>query len=189
MPAVIARTGYTGEDGFELFVDNRRAAQSGTRCSAARRRGTRAVRPGGARRAAARSRHAAVRSRVDRGDHAAASRTGVGVKMANRLSSGKRRSRRRRRRRLPAHCGARARRPSSGARRLSRSGGTAPSSARSAAVRSRRRSGNNNIATALLDPRGRDPGTRLEVEIRGSRHPATSRSAAVLKRNSKLKEK
>ena len=25
MPAVIARTGYTGEDGFELFVDNQNA--------------------------------------------------------------------------------------------------------------------------------------------------------------------
>ncbi len=39
VPAVIARTGYTGEDGFELFVDGPDAAGFGTRCSRHRTEG------------------------------------------------------------------------------------------------------------------------------------------------------
>ena len=77
--AVIARTGYTGEDGFELLRPGRAAA--GVWDAAARREPrarARAVRARRARRAAARGRDAALRSRADRRDHAAPSRAGLG---------------------------------------------------------------------------------------------------------------
>ena len=73
--AIVARTGYTGEDGFELFVDGAQAPAIWSAlldAHARRRPGT--VRPGCARRAASRSRHAAVRSRADRRDHAGSGR-------------------------------------------------------------------------------------------------------------------
>ena len=80
VPAVIARTGYTGEDGFELFVDALDARRDLERAaSRAPRRRSRTVRARRARRAAARGRHAALRARADRGDHAGASRIEVGA--------------------------------------------------------------------------------------------------------------
>ena len=65
IPALVARTGYTGEDGFEVFVDDRRGpASCGTRCCAAGAPPRPAGRPGRARHAAARGRHAALRQRA-----------------------------------------------------------------------------------------------------------------------------
>ena len=67
VPALIARTGYTGEDGFELFVapgDAERLWQALTEAGAERRAGAvRAVLP---RHAAPGGGHAAVRARADR---------------------------------------------------------------------------------------------------------------------------
>ena len=58
-PAFIARTGYTGEDGFEIMVPAARAAAT---WDGARGRGRRALRPRRARHAAPRSRHEPVRT-------------------------------------------------------------------------------------------------------------------------------
>ena len=58
-PAIVARTGYTGEDGFEIFV----APADAPRAVAAHRRGRQAARPGAGR--ARRARHAAPRGADD----------------------------------------------------------------------------------------------------------------------------
>ena len=67
VPALIARTGYTGEDGFELFVaprDAERAVAGADRGGRRARAG--AVRPVLPRHPAPGGRHAAVRARADR---------------------------------------------------------------------------------------------------------------------------
>ncbi len=65
IPALVARTGYTGEDGFEVFVDTPAPASCGTRCvEAGRRRRHAAGRARRARHAPARGRDAAVRQRA-----------------------------------------------------------------------------------------------------------------------------
>ena len=63
---LVARTGYTGEDGFEIFcapADCRAAVGRASRRRGARRRATHPG-PGGPRYAAAQGRHAAVRQRA-----------------------------------------------------------------------------------------------------------------------------
>jgi aminomethyltransferase len=73
IPAWIARTGYTGEDGFEIMVGSSGRAV-GRVAGSRRRRGPGARRPGRPRHAAPRSRHAAVRSRARCGYQSARSR-------------------------------------------------------------------------------------------------------------------
>ena len=69
IPALVARTGYTGEDGFEVFVDwNRRSGDLGGPRGRRPRRRRRPVRARGTRHAPARGRHAALRQRA-RPDH------------------------------------------------------------------------------------------------------------------------
>ena len=119
---VIARTGYTGEDGFELFLPLGRRDRRVGRCCSPRTasRGLRTVRAGRARRAAARSRDAALRPRDDRGDHAAASRAWPGRSSStSRRSPARTRSKRSATRRLRAHRRAGHGRARPGARRLS----------------------------------------------------------------------
>ncbi len=76
--ATISRTGYTGEDGFEIFVPPNVADRCGRRCSnpGARSR-CRPVRPRRARHAAPRSGHASLRQRHRRVDHRARGRPGL----------------------------------------------------------------------------------------------------------------
>ena len=68
----IARTGYTGEDGFEIFcAADGRARAVGRAARGGRRRRRQAGRPGRARHAAPRGAAVALRQRPRRGDHAA----------------------------------------------------------------------------------------------------------------------
>ncbi len=70
VPALVARTGYTGEDGFEVFVAWDDGAGSLGRAAGRRRPGrARAGRAGGARHAAARGGDAALRQRARAGHH------------------------------------------------------------------------------------------------------------------------
>ncbi len=91
-PAFIARTGYTGEDGFEIMVPAARAAAT---WDGARGRGCGAVRPGRARHAAPRSRHEPVRT--GHGRVGVAARVGAGVDGRSRESARLRRQGRARR--------------------------------------------------------------------------------------------
>ena len=79
-PALISRTGYTGADGFELYVAADDRALVGTPCSRPAARWACALRPRRARHAAARGRAAALRSRARRHDVAARGRAGRFVK-------------------------------------------------------------------------------------------------------------
>ena len=75
VPAVIARTGYTGEDGFELFVDGDGAADVwNALLPRARAEGLEPCGLGARDVLRLEAGHAALRSRADRRDHAGASR-------------------------------------------------------------------------------------------------------------------
>ena len=69
----VARTGYTGEDGFEIMLP---ASEAGIGMAAAQRRRRALLRPGRARYAAAGSGHEPVRQRHGRADSSARVRTG-----------------------------------------------------------------------------------------------------------------
>ena len=64
-PCVVSRTGYTGEDGFEVMVPNAAGRHA---VGGVRREGGGAVRARGPRHAPARSRDAALRARAERDD-------------------------------------------------------------------------------------------------------------------------
>ena len=79
--AIISRTGYTGEDGFEVYADEKYAEQLWNKLLetgnyGAEERNT-SVRTGGAKHAASRIRDVALRSRNQRRNHAARSQFGL----------------------------------------------------------------------------------------------------------------
>ena len=182
IPALVARTGYTGEDGFEVFVDtgrDRGALGRAARGGPARRRAAGRARrprhaPAGGRDAAlrqrARPRHEPVRGRP---------RAGRQARQGRRLRRPRGRSRR-----SPATgrrggwSGSSSRAAGSRATAI-RSGRASGAPASSRAAPSRRRSG-VPIAMAYVAPGDAEPGTVVDVEIRDARVAGTGRRAAVL---------
>ncbi len=128
---------------------------------------TRAVRTRRARRVAARSRDAALRSRARRRHHALASRPRLGGEIWQAVVRGQGRARSAARcRRLYAHRRIHARRPrAAAAHGLSR--------LRKNALVGEVRSGAVGIGTALVDPSVAKAGSQIEIEIRDKRWPAT----------------
>ncbi len=174
VPAVIARTGYTGEDGFELFVDGERAPELWH--ALLRDHAAEGLEPCGL---GARDVLRLEAGMPLYGHELTEAITPVqaGLNWALKLNKpefiGKAA--------LAASSSATTTRASSGsswaaARRRAkaiRSCSTAARSERFAAGRSRRRSEIKNVATALVANEAATVGTRLGVEIRGTTHEAT----------------
>ncbi|HKU81647.1 MAG TPA: glycine cleavage system aminomethyltransferase GcvT [Candidatus Tumulicola sp.] len=183
VPATIARTGYTGEDGFELFVDDERAPQIWRALLEARageglepcglgardvlrleagmplygHELTEEITPVQA------GQSWAVKLNKDfAGRDALAAQVEAGdyPRIAGLVMDG----------RAPAREGYAVWFEGRRAGEI-RSGSPAPSL------------GNKNVATALLAAQAAEPGTRLEVEIRGSKHAATVVSLPFYKRS------
>ena len=186
-PVLVARTGYTGEDGFELYVAPDAAARAlgraRSRPAAAR---ARARGPREPRHAAPRGGHAAVRPRA-RPRHLAR----AGGPRPRRRTSTRRRLRRPRRpsRRGPAGCRAcssawspRASAPRGPATPVYAGATTATRrSASSRAARCRRRSA-IPIAMAYVDAAVAAPGTRARRRRARHAHPAHRHRPALLQR-------
>ena len=179
VPAVIARTGYTGEDGFELFVDGERCPEIwNALLRDHRRRRTRTVRTRRARRAAPRGRHAALRTRADRDDHAGSSRLTVGAQDSTSRSSSERK---RSNGQLELDDYSRIVGLVMEGRAPAREGypvwldGRIVGSIRSGSIAPS--VDNKNVATALVANAAATVGTRLEVEIRGTNHERDGRFA------------
>ena len=170
----VSRTGYTGEDGFEMFVPPAMAPRvwdAMLDCRPGRRAG--AVRPRRPRHAAPRSGDAPLRQRHRRHDHRARGRPGVdrGVEQGRRSSATRR-------------CGSR-RRPASRARSsasrwsIAPSPGTAIPSCRATQQVGYVTSGTQTpflkkaIGMAYVPCRLTEPGTELDIDIRGRRAKAT----------------
>ena len=174
IPALVARTGYTGEDGFEVFVETARARELWDALVGGRRRtrprAGRARRP---RHAPPRGGHAALRQRARPRDEPVRGRAGPGrqARQAGRLRrpGGAREGRPRRSREAPR----RARRC-----RAAASPGTAtrstPATGQTGVVTSGTQSPTlgKAIAMAYVAPADAEPGTIVDVEIREQRVPA-----------------
>ena len=185
IPALVARTGYTGEDGFEVFVETGRAAELWDALLAAGRAdGLLAGRPRRARHAPPRGGHAALRQRA-RPRRRTRSRP---VSAASSSSTSPATSSAGRRSRRSPRDGA-ARSASSGSsiarprHRPPRLPGPRPATGATGVVTSGTQSptlGRADRDGATSRPADAEPGTMLDVEIRDQRVPAEVVAAAVL---------
>jgi aminomethyltransferase len=169
-PCVVSRTGYTGEDGFEVVVPNELALSLWGELLS---RGGGAVRAGRPRHAPAGGGHAAVRARAERGDRPDPGRARVG---------GEARKRGVRRPRRPAgggrgaeQAGARGagdRRPAGGPRRVRDRQRRRPAG-RHGDQRRALPWLDKSLAMGYAEPAFAAVGSALDVDMRGTRLPAT----------------